>query len=141
MQCDLEYFTPNGLLTENAIIELVSMRPDEIFFLDADKLISEKQVRIAVEESNTLMEKDIRVKRKASLLMMLLSGKRQISEAVKAVGITTKTKHVLCVSVDGKPSKLSKVLKKDKFCLPSDLHERDKEVFFRISSGEFYASQ
>ncbi len=141
MQFKIEYFRPTRVLTQNDIYSLVSADADKSFYLDAEKLISEEQVIIALEESYRLINREIRVREPGTLFMMLLSGKRQIKQAVASVGVTPDTAHILRVSVDGSEGSNSGILENENFKLSRTASERDREVFYNLSSGEFFAFQ
>ena len=141
MQFKIEYFRPTRVLTQNDIYSLVSADADKSFYLDAEKLISEEQVIIALEESYRLINREIRVREPGTLFMMLLSGKRQIKQALASVGVTPDTTHILRVSVDGSEGSNSGILEIENFKLSRTASERDREVFYNLSAGEFFAFQ
>ncbi len=141
MRFKIEYFHPTRILTQDDIYSLVSADADKSFYLDAEKLISEEQVIIALEESYRLINREIRVRQPGTLFMMLLSGKRQIKLAVASVGVTPDTAHILRISVDSNEGPNSGILEKENFKLPRTARRRDREVFYNLSSGEFFAFQ
>ena len=141
MRFKFEYFRPTRILTQDDIYSLVSADADKSYYLNAEKLISEEQVIIALEEAFRLINREIRVRQPGTLFMMLLSGKRQIKQAVASVGLTPDTEHILRVSVDGSEKANSGILEKENFKLPGTASERDREVFYNLSSGEFFAFQ
>lgn len=107
--------------------------------LDRDNLISETQIRAALDHISR--SREVRVRDDATLLMMFLSGHSQISRATESVGITDNTRKMVVVYKDWDDyhnflQNFPELLESSEIRLPGDVPELDDTVFSRMAKVE-----
>lgn len=134
-----------GYLRTTSEIDLTKVREffrtTNNFFaiLDMNKLVSEVQVRAAIDRLSRHLNG--RIRDQGTVLMLLLSGQSQISKAVEAVGVGRETRKLLVIYETEKDlteflGLIGNTLEITDEKLPYDVPEMDREVFGKMSQAE-----
>ncbi|MHB1708883.1 MAG: KEOPS complex subunit Cgi121 [Thermoplasmataceae archaeon] len=115
------------------------------FFLvmDAGSIVSEMQVKVALDRARRRMENSSKVRELGPLVLMYISGEPQVGNAIRAAGISSLTKKAMIVCDSVEEMKRFR----DEFGdtideirqppIPHDNASRDREVFFAMSNVDF----
>ena len=134
------------LLKPDRVRDIIDFsRRSSHFFLimDIGSIVSKVQVQAALDRAKRRMENGSKVREIGSLVLMYISGEPQVGNAIRAAGISGKTKKAMIVCDDVEEMKKFR----DEFGdaideikqppIPHDNPSRDREVFFAMSNVDF----
>ena len=121
-----------------------SKRSNRFFLvIDMDSIISEVQVQVALDRARRRMANSSKVRELGPLVLMYISGEPQVGNAIRAAGISSKTKKAMIVCDD--VEEMKKFM--DEFGeaigeikqppIPHDDPSKEREVFFAMSNVDF----
>lgn len=136
---DFAYLKSSTQLNKEKVREFFRTANNFFAVLDRDNLISETQIRAALDHISR--SREVRVRDDATLLMMFLSGHSQISRATESVGITDNTRKMVVVYKDWDDyhnflQNFPELLESSEIRLPGDVPELDDTVFSRMAKVE-----
>ncbi|MGC8505954.1 MAG: hypothetical protein ACP5NK_04510 [Thermoplasmata archaeon] len=141
MQFDFAYLKLLEGTSVERIIEFSRSRKSIFQLLRCSFLISEEQVRIAVDMMDQIRDK-VNIEDDGILLMLLLAGTNQIKVAEERVGLSRRESEYLCVYSDKKDledfiNSFDSVVQVNKPLLPEKDHSRDVDTFMNLSRARF----
>jgi|GEM_PF-1758012 tRNA threonylcarbamoyladenosine modification (KEOPS) complex Cgi121 subunit len=134
------------LLKPNRVDDIIDFsRQNHHFFLiiDMDSIVSEMQVMVAIDRARRRMENSSRVRELGPLVLMYISGEPQVGKAIRAAGISARTKKAMIVCDNAEEMKkfldqfgdaIEQIMQPP---IPHDEPLRDREVFFAMSNVDF----
>ena len=141
MQFDLAYVKLLESSKPSDVINFCRSRISIFQLLRCSSLISEEQVRIAVDMMDQIREK-VNIQDEGILLMLLLAGTNQIKVAEDRVGISRQEAEYLCVYGNKKEledfiNSFDAVVLVDNPMLPEKDPTRDADTFMNLSRARF----
>lgn len=141
MLFDLAYIKLLERSKPSDVIDFCRSRTSIFQLLRCSSLISEEQVRIAVDMMDQIREK-VNIQEEGILLMLLLAGTNQIKVAEDRVGVSREESEYLCVYGNKKDledfiSSFDFVVLVDSPVLPEKDHSRDADTFMNLSRARF----
>ena len=141
MQFDFAYVKLLESSRPSDVIDFCRSRTSIFQLLRCSSLISEEQVRIAVDMMDHIREK-VNIQDEGILLMLLLAGTNQIKVAEDRVGISRQEAEYLCVYGNKKEledfiNSFDSVVLVDNPMLPEKDPTRDADTFMNLSRARF----
>ena len=141
MQFDLAYVKLLESSKPSDVINFCRSRISIFQLLRCSSLISEEQVRIAMDMMDRIRDK-VNIQDEGILLMLLLAGTNQIKVAEERVGISRQEVEYLCVYGDKKEfedfiNSFDSVVLVDNPMLPEKDPTRDADTFMNLSRARF----
>ncbi|MCL4327657.1 MAG: hypothetical protein M1149_05055 [Candidatus Thermoplasmatota archaeon] len=141
MQFDFAYVKLLESSRPSDVIDFCRSRTSIFQLLRCSSLISEEQVRIAVDMMDQIREK-VNIQDEGILLMLLLAGTNQIKVAEDRVGISRQEAEYLCVYGNKKEledfiNSFDSVVLVDNPMLPEKDPTRDADTFMNLSRARF----
>lgn len=141
MQFDFAYVKLLESSRPSDVIDFCRSRTSIFQLLRCSSLISEEQVRIAVDMMDHIREK-VNIQDEGILLMLLLAGTNQIKVAEDRVGISRQEAEYLCVYGNKKEledfiNSFDSVVLVDNPMLPEKDSTRDADTFMNLSRARF----
>jgi tRNA threonylcarbamoyladenosine modification (KEOPS) complex Cgi121 subunit len=141
MQFDFAYVKLLESSRPSDVIDFCRSRTSIFQLLRCSSLISEEQVRIAVDMMDQIREK-VNIQDEGILLMLLLAGTNQIKVAEDRVGISRQEAEYLCVYGNKKEledfiNSFDSVVLVDNPMLPEKDSTRDADTFMNLSRARF----
>ena len=141
MQFDLAYVKLLESSKPSDVINFCRSRISIFQLLRCSSLISEEQVRIAMDMMDRIRDK-VNIQDEGILLMLLLAGTNQIKVAEDRVGISRQEAEYLCVYGNKKEledfiNSFDSVVLVDNPMLPEKDPTRDADTFMNLSRARF----
>ena len=141
MQFDFAYVKLLESSRPSDVIDFCRSRTSIFQLLRCSSLISEEQVRIAVDMMDQIREK-VNIQDEGILLMLLLAGTNQIKVAEDRVGISRQEAEYICVYGNKKEledfiNSFDSVVLVDNPMLPEKDPTRDADTFMNLSRARF----
>lgn len=137
MQFEISYLRSSGDLAVKDIINFCRSRNSIFQLLNCSSLISEEQVRIAMDLMDQIREK-VNIEDAGILLMLLLAGTNQIKTAEEKVGISRGNADYLCIYSNANDLKeflesFNSFVRIEKPLLPEKYPQKDPDLFMNFS--------